>query len=286
MSFKNVPIPAAADAAGMTKLVFADDFDSYDTIDMSGEGKPGYNWYADRPYGNPTLTKDDLVIKDSVVTIRPERAGAAVGLPTYSRKGQTGFTYNKGYAEARMRFPVSGLGEVVRGQIPAFWALGVDDVAGRPWNHIGELDILEAVHAHQIDNQVIYTGTLHDHNRLEGPPTKLCTNTINATGYKDQFDVLDDDWHTYAALWDDNYVAWYLDNKLMHSARYAEGEMPQYFYRDDPTPLPPIEEFYPNYGRPAWLGAHTIMNTDNMVLFVSGHRDWPVEVDWVRVWQK
>lgn len=286
MSFKNVPIPAAAEAAGMTKLVFADDFDSYDTIDMSGEGKPGYLWYADRPYSNPTLTKEDLVIHDSVVTIQPERAGAAVGLPTYSRKGQTGFVYNKGYAEARMRFKVTDIGEVKHGQIPAFWALGVDDVAGRHWNHIGELDILEAVRAHQIGNAVIYTGTLHDHNRLESPETRLCTNTINATGYQDQFDVLDDDWHTYAALWDENYVAWYLDNKLMHSARYADGEMPEYFYRDDPTPLPKAEDVWPDYGRPAWPGAHTIMNTDKMVLFVSGHRDWPVDVDWVRVWQK
>ena len=285
MSFKNVPIPAAAEAAGMTKLVFADDFDSYDTIDMSGEGKPGYNWYADRPYGASTLTKEDLVIKDSVVTIRPERSDAAVGLPSYSRKGKTGFTYNKGYAEARMRFPVSGVGEI-KNSWPAFWGLGVDDVAGRPWNHIGELDILEAVCAQQIDNAVIYTGTLHDHNRLESTTSKLCTNSINATGYKDQFDVLDDDWHTYAALWDENYVAWYLDNKLMHSARYTEGELPQYYYRDDPTPLPRIEEVYPNYGRPAWPGAHTIMNTDNLALFVSGQRNWPVEVDWVRVWQK
>ena len=140
--------------------------------------------------------------------------------------------------------------------------------------------------AHQIGNAVIYTGTLHDHNRLESPETRLCTNTINATGYQDQFDVLDDDWHTYAALWDENYVAWYLDNKLMHSARYADGEMPEYFYRDDPTPLPKAEDVWPDYGRPAWPGAHTIMNTDHMVLFVSGHRDWPVDVDWVRVWQK
>lgn len=286
MSFRNVPIPAAAEAAGMTKLAFADDFDSYDTIDMSGEGKPGYNWYADRPYTNTVLTAEELVIRDSVVTIRPESAHAAVGLPTYSRKGKTGFTYNKGYAEARMRFPVSGLGKVEHGQIPAFWALGVDDVAGKPWNHIGELDILEAVQAHQIDNAVIYTGTLHDHDRVGRDKTRLCTNTINATGYRDQFDVLDDQWHTYAALWDDNYVAWYLDNKLMHSARYADGKMPEYFYRDDPTPLPPAEEVYPNYDRPAWPGAHTIMATDHMVLFISGHRDWPVDVDWVRVWQK
>ena len=152
MSLKNVPIPEAAKAAGMTKLVLEDDFDNYDTIDMSGEGKPGYHWYADRPYGNSTLTFDEVVVKDSVLTLKPETCGAAVTLPSYSRKGKTGFTYHFGYAEAKIRFPVDNLPPAKHGQIPAFWGLGVDDVAGRPWYRLGELDILEAIRGNMETN--------------------------------------------------------------------------------------------------------------------------------------
>ena len=39
MNFKNVPIPAAAEAAGMTNLVFSEDFETEKSIDFSGEGK-------------------------------------------------------------------------------------------------------------------------------------------------------------------------------------------------------------------------------------------------------
>jgi hypothetical protein len=142
------------------------------------------------------------------------------------------------------------------------------------------------VRAHQIGNAVIYTGTLHDHNRLESPETRLCTNTINATGYQDQFDVLDDDWHTYAALWDENYVAWYLDNKLMHSARYSVDALPEYYYGDDPTPLPRYEHAHPEAANRTWVGAHSVMDGEEEVIILGCNYNWPMEVDWVRIWGK
>lgn len=286
MSVKNVPIPEAAKAAGMTRLVLEDDFDNYESIDMSGEGKPGYHWYADRPYGKSTLTYDEVVIENSVLTLKPERCGAAVTLPSYSRKGQTGFTYRFGYAEAKIRFPVDNLPPAENGQIPAFWGLGVDDVAGRSWYRLGELDILEAIHPGSDLTKTIYTGTLHDHWKTPFDGKVLCTNSVNATGYQDQFDYLDGEWHVYAALWEKGHVSWYLDNKLMHSARYEEGQLPQYYYRDDPTPLPRLEDTMPTYKRLPWKGGHTIMDHDEMVLFFGGHKDWPMEIDWVRVWQE
>ncbi len=290
MSFKHEPIPAAAKAAGMTNLVFAEDFETDKAIDFSGEGKEGYSFYADRPYGLPTLTHEECVMKDSVLYFCPEKCGAAIGLPTYSKKGKTGFTMTFGYAEARIR---ADLPTDKFNGVPAFWGIGLCDFMGQNWDRCGELDILEMIIPSGRPNDVkIYTGTLHEHYRSDELDANgrrkatFATNLVNATGYRDQFDYIDDQWHTYAALWEPGYVAWYMDNKLMHSARFNATDLPQYYYRDDPTPLPRIEHERPELARSTWPGAHHVMDNEKEVLFLGCNKTWPMEVDWVRVWQK
>ena len=283
-------VPAAAQAAGMTTLAFADDFDSYDTFDFSGEGKPGYNWYADRPYKGVTLTKEEITLNDGVMTFAPKTCPSSIGLPTFSAKGKTGYTMQFGYAEARMRFSTEEISlhsETGRNGWPSFWGVSVVDVAGEKWNRVGELDILEA---HQVDgndpySDVIYTGTLHDHVKLEDGTQQIGTNLVNATGAMGLQDTIDSEWHTYAALWTEGYIAWYLDGELMHSVRFAEGQYPAHYYRDIEEPLYWDEEANPQWKGRTWPGAQTIMNTDAMVLFLGAHETWPIEVDWVRVWE-
>ena len=283
-------IPAAAKAAGMTKLAFADEFDSYDTIDFSGEGKAGYNWYVDRPYKGVTLTKDEIKIKDGVMTFAPKTCPSSIGLPTFSAKGKTGYTMHFGYAEARIRFnteTISLRSETGRNGWPSFWGVSVVDVVGEQWDRVGELDILEA-HQMEADNphsDVIYTGTLHDHVKLEDGSQQIATNVLNATGAMGIHDVLDSEWHTYAALWTEGYIAWYLDGMLMHSVRFSEGECPTHYYRDIEDPLLWNEDSDPSLKGLTWPGAQTIMNVDHMVLFLGAHETWPIDVDWVRVWE-
>ena len=43
----------------ITSLIFSDDFDTLDVIDMEDTGKEGYKWYVDRPWGAVTLTAND-----------------------------------------------------------------------------------------------------------------------------------------------------------------------------------------------------------------------------------
>ena len=107
MSFKDIPIPAAAEAAGYTNLTFAEDFEGENAIDFSGEGKEGYSFYADRPYAMPTLTPEECVMKDSVLYMCPEVCNSAIGLVSYSKKGRVGYTMRYGYAEAR-KYAVHG----------------------------------------------------------------------------------------------------------------------------------------------------------------------------------
>lgn len=282
-------IPAAAKDFGMTKLAFADEFESYDTIDFSGEGKAGYNWYVDRPYGGVTLTKEEIVIEDGVMTFAPKTCPASIGLPTFSAKGKTGYTMNFGYAEARIRFSVDEitLRSEGRNGWPAFWGVSVVDIVGEKWDRVGELDILEAYEVDSEDphSDVIYTGTLHDHVKLESGKQQIATNLTNATGALGLKDYLDNEWHTYAALWTENYIAWYLDGELMHSVRFSENAYPVYYYRDIEEPLMWNEAMNAALQGHTWVGAHSIMNVDHMVLFLGAHETWPIEVDWVRVWE-
>ena len=289
MSLKNVPIPAAAEAAGYTNLTFCEDFNDYSGIDMSGEGKPGYNFYIDRPYGKHTLTEEELEIEDSVLTLKPFKDGCLADLPTYSKKGDTGFTMQYGYAEARIRMDWPD--ENYSGGWPCFWSIGKPDMMSKGWTDCGEIDVLEAVPIH-AKKHPIYTGTLHHHKRNYDEngklvtPNSIASNMVNATGYNDYFDYIDKEWHTYAVLWEPGHVAWYMDNKLMHAVRYNEWDLPQCFYRDSPTPLPRIEQRVPELADRVWKGAYHIFEDDEQVFFLGARRDWPLYCDWVRIWQK
>ena len=99
MSFQNEPIPAAAQTVGFTRLTFADDFESADTVDFSGEGKPGFLWYADRPFGKEPMKEDEVEFHDSYVRVK----SPTFGMAAYSKKGNRGFAMQSGYVEARIR---------------------------------------------------------------------------------------------------------------------------------------------------------------------------------------
>ncbi len=284
MSFANEPIPAAAAAAGMTDLVFADDFDSLDTIDVHGTHRPGYHWYT-KSYGC-VLKETQLCQQDSYIHM----GGDEYGLVTYSRDGDCGFTVTDGcYLECRMRAAMP-TGEY--GGIPAFWTMALQDFMGRPWEQAGELDVVELfiTDNEKGEKQKYFAGSLHNHYRVPQADGNMKTmygsNTVNATGYRDQFPFTDDDWHTYGALWEKGHIAWYMDGRLMHSARYGENELPQYFYRDDPTPLPSVREIWPDTKRFDWKGEHEIMNHNESVVFLTSRATYPMDVDWVRIWRK
>ena len=287
MTTKEVPIPEAAKAAGMTTLVFEDDFDSMDTIDIDATHQPGYKWYPDA-YGH-RLTRDYIYQKDSYIHIGGPQP-SSYGLATYSNPLDAGFTVTCGcYMEARIR---AGMPTGKYGGIPAFWTFKLADFKGeRGWSEGGELDVVELFITKNKDgkDQKYFCGTLHHHYRQwteDGKQERAyASNLVNNCGYRDQFPFVDDDWHTYAALWQKGHMAWYLDGQLMHSARYSPDALPEYYYRDDPTPLPRVHEVYPHVTKPERIGSHSIFDTDEGVVLLTSRETYPMDVDWVRIWR-
>ena len=284
---KNVPIPEAAAAAGMTNLVFEDDFDSMDTIDINATHQPGYKWYTDA-YGC-RLTKEYITQQDSYIHMGGPQP-KSYGLVTYSNQLGGGFTATCGcYLEVRIRAAMP-TGEY--GGIPAFWTMPLNNFAGKQeWTEGGELDVVELFITKNKEgvDQKYFCGTMHHHYRVKDEngnwKYSFSSNTVNNCGYLDQFPFVDDDWHTYAALWEKGHMAWYLDGKLMHSARYKQGALPEYFYRDDPTPLPRAHEVYPNFNKPEPISSQTIFDTDEGVVFLTSRETYSMDVDWVRIWR-
>jgi len=290
---KTVTPPAQAEKFGMTNLSFYDDFDSQDTIDVKNTHQPGYNWYVQPPFRCPVLSADELKVEDSVLCYHPSSGGSI--FPSYSKMGRTGFTFRYAYAEARIRIDVEE--QLNFGELdcwPAFWAHSLTDCLGEHWDRCGELDIFEAFQLRSDNekntlgkNMVFYNGALHDHvKQPEGIPNVIGSNLVNATGYNDQFDFVDNDWHVYGTLLDKGIAEFYMDNKLMHSIRYDQDRLPDYFYRDNPDPLPRIEHTRPELLSRTFPGAHEIMDRENLVVILQAHEKWPMYVDWVRVWQK
>ena len=281
-SYTTPTAPLVAQHYQFTSLLFSDDFDDPSTIDHNASGAAGYLWYLDRPYGWSTTTSADYSIADSVITIGQTNPDCSYALSTYSKKGQTGFLWRYGYAEARIRFEVTDIPGEADGRTawPSFWGISLANVQGGKWTECGELDIMEAFLNNEKDpnSGVYYCGALHDHKRVGASSKVIGTNLINATGYKGVKYYPDNEWHTYAALWTENYIAWYIDGVFMHSVTFSKEELPVFHFRDNPDPLPSAET------ERNWKGVHSVMNEEELVIVLGSDIQWPMQVDWVRIW--
>ncbi len=258
-----VDVPEAAAEVGYTSLVFYDDFDDPSTIDWEGTGEAGYKWYIDRPFGWTPLQDGDVVIENSVATIAPKKSCANWGISTYSAKGDTGEAWTYAYFEARIRINIdmtkADLTE--KGQ-PAFWSFSKAHTTGRDEGRWGEIDFYEVA----FENDGTFMNTLvtsmHD-SRVEDGKQRNLSNTNNIHKF-----FLTEDWHTIACLWTPGSVKWYLDGGYISETTYSADGLPS------PASTTNQEE-----------GCFSILDQEEMLVILGSGPDWPMEVDWVRVWQ-
>lgn len=255
----DVAAPAAANAVGYTQLRFCDDFDSMSTIDVHATGAPGYKWYVTTPYWGNTPPRDFYVSNSSLSITDENRYN--YGLSTTDPHTANGHSWTFGYFEARISFePRHGLG--------AFGRPGVWTNSAYFERHLGyrgaheEIDIYEALGP-------LFYGHLHEWR--DG----LQVGFVNSNPIQDVH-VDWRQWQTVAILWEPDSVTWYLNGTPLMTQHYSSTSMPS----------PPATNQQGTKFVPVPTGTFSKLNSDPQKFVLGSGRDWPMHVDWVRIWQK
>ena len=244
---------------GLTKLIFNDDFDSIDTVDVNNTAKEGYKWYVDRAYAAPTLTTEDYTVKDGVMTVHNLDSMYNYGLATLDCGSHVGFTFNTGYLEVRLRIPRPRANAEGEEGSPAIWALPPERLYDIQPQWV-ELDWME------YWGEDSYTVTIHemlaDEEGYAYHHHRNANHRCSGLG--------DGEWHVLGWLWQNGVVVAYYDGKEVMRQSYAEGELAD-----------PVQ----NVVRGEILeGAFTYLDQQQMPIIIGGSKDNPMELDYVRVW--
>lgn len=249
--------------AGMSNLVFSDDFDSLSTVDTTAGGALGYKWYVTRPFGASTLTTDDYSVSDGVLSLHLAVPTYNYGLSTVDMGTRNGFTYNKGYLEMRIRIPqfnTEGEG------IPAVWGMPQSKLHSEKEMWV-EMDFLEYWgKKSDTDEKGSYSVTLHEQWLNEDYQV---TDWYSSRGGGS---LTEGEWHTLGFLWEENSLRCFLDGEAGFTQTWGEDEIP--------IPNNKVER-----GEIRFEGVFSYMNQQLLPLFISGSADNPLEIDYLRIWQ-
>ncbi len=270
---KIVP-PAIAKEHGMCRLVFEDDFDSPDTIDVTGRGNAGYKWYTVRPFRAKPLVPSDYRVENSVLYLEEHDSLYNYGLATVDPHTRQGFSFNKGVLEFRIRIPhydqaFQNYNEP-NGGGPAIWSFPPDKIfdTALEWVEMDWMEYWGTYDGRFPDGY--WTTTLH-HEKRKTPQDAihfLANNTERAGAPK----LGDGQWHTLTFLWDTDVMDSWIDGR--HSVK-------QTYAGNCPDPKPKVQ-----LGDPDTPNIYTPMNTQQLALIINGAKNNPLEIDWIRVWQK
>lgn len=256
----NAPSPAAA--AGFTKTVFCDDFDSLSTIDVNTTGAPGYNWYTRLPRREGRTPQSDYSVANSVLSVTaPNTYNFA--LTSMDVQTGNGNAWTFGYFEARLSFDPNAAPK--SGGWPAWWSNSAYHLRYDPPGHSGhymELDFFEG----NTTVRTQFAGTLHEwanngaihyQNSNYIPPVKV--NWAN--------------WHTVGVLWVPGKIDWYLDGKKLEEQKYSANGLPQPLARTMIRGPEPV-------------GLFSSLDTEKLgeQMILGSAQGWPLNVDWIRVW--
>ncbi len=262
---KKIEVPWLAKEHGMTMLVFEDDFDSYDTIDVNNTGKKGYKWYVERPYRFTTLTAEvDYKVENSVLTVCNVDHKWNYGLGTFHPTTKVGWSFCKGVLEFRLRLPNPKILECNAGRdgVPAVWSFPPAKITD---------EILQWVEPDWMEywEDGYWTTSIHDCHRAEykGPCVYKTTNTKK----RGLHGLNDYEWHTMTFLWDDGRLEGYLDGEKSMEMTYGGGEV------EPPIRLRVGEARTDQYWTMEW---------QPQTLILGGSEAAPMELDWIRVWQR
>ena len=257
-------VAAIVEEYGLTNLTFSDDFDTLDTVDVLAGGKEGYKWYTTRRWAQKDMTRADYFVKDGVMTLQHEDCTYAIGASTMDPVTGAGYTYNHGYMEFRIRMPrPEKKNEGEKGK-PAVWSLPPEkwlEISGKN-KHWVEVDWIEYY------GDDYYTISIHEQEKFDdGTPLNWYKNSgARQAGYGDG------EWHTLGFLWVEDLVIGYYDGEEIFNQTYGEGEIPV-----------PINQN--SSGELRFDGVFDFLDSQELVLYLAGGIDVPMEIDYMRIWQ-
>lgn len=259
-----IVVPSAAAEAGYDTLTFDDEFNSLRTIDVNATRKQGYNWYTDLPFNGGRTLPSAYSISDGVLTVTSTGWTGNWALSSFSPGGNVGHSFQYGYFEARMRFDPA-LGPRSEGW-PAFWSLSTAHTVTNDKTHWAELDFFEAYTGGHAAYSDAFVGTVHDWAKGS------TVHFQNSNNWQPRPGVDYSQWHVYGCLWKPGQVTWYFDGVPLMTQNYsAEG-----------MPAPPVKT-----PLNAQHGVFHILDSEvgGMALVLGSSPGWPMQVDYVRVWQ-
>ena len=261
--------PSAALSAGYTTLIFNDDFDSIDSVDVNDTKKSGFKWYLGLPFGGPNTLPSAFSVSGSVLNLTNCPRNYNWAISSFCIKSNVGHSFRYGYFEARIHFDPA-LGKVSRG-FPAWWTLSTHySKMGEMFeaDHWAELDFFEAYTSGFTDYKRDFVGTVHD---WANKSKTHYQNRNNVQPLPKDTDF--NQWHIYGCLWTPGMVTWYFDNKALMTQKYSATSPPDPLANGTTVPTP--------------VGIFHYLDVDpeGMLLILGSDPNWPIYVDWVRVWQ-
>lgn len=312
----DAPPPPAAVGAGYTTLLFCDGFEDPATVDLEAAGCPpvgpcpdrgakGFKWFrAGKPFDYPETPRAGVAVADGVLTLDNSANANLAILTTYAREGGGfgGFsTKQRGaYFEAAVAFevppqhwldetrpwyaPWRGRDALWRAGWPSFWSMDACHLYGRCSPYM-ELDFFEYL-SYASHGRNSYTGALHRWIDLEllGRPcarSRRAGSALPGCHQKEQ--------SNYLSVWDKGYLGEHgiRRNTLIEvpsdtdwAGRFnvvgmllKRGEGLDFYFNDRVYTRNAYAE-YP------WLA----IADEGDFPVILGSKDWPMRVDWVRVW--
>ncbi|MBR2406358.1 MAG: Ig-like domain-containing protein [Clostridia bacterium] len=271
--------PEQAQVAGMTNLIFSDDFDSDKTIDKYATGDHGYKWYVTAKWGNGTAQPDDYTVKDGILKLHRGSTPNNITLSTMDINTGNGFSWNTGYLEFRLRVVDADGAQVHNvGNVPAVWSFPMEkhmEIAGKNKRYV-EMDWMEywGLDTAKWPTRPggYYTISLHDCENSTDGLTAWFANSGSSGRYQEGLG--DEEWHVMGFRWEKGKLAGYYDGEKVFEQKWGEGEQPKPNAPDQINGvLTPTEDVY------------TLIDRQFNILYLSAHEKNPMELDYVRIWQ-
>ena len=281
-----ITAPNEALAGGFDTLTFTDEFDAA-TVDTEYTGDYGYKWYLTDVTGI-CGDKTDYSIKDGVMTLSGKNMTynwLMATMDAYTAAGWRGFTH--GYLEYRTRFDSTPEGFVGTDyskiqedgvpNAPAIWSFPPEVIAeaavGFAERYV-EMDWME--YWGYDTNNCLWTIGLHDQTRLNNSE-KTPIHSLGNRGSNHILDpknnIGDGQWHTVGYRWEKGLLICYVDGREVFYQDWSEnGAFPQATLKEGVGEL--LDD------------AFTPLDNQLSPLILAGSAGWPLEIDYIRVWQK